>query len=315
MIHSVKKPVLVLFLLTYFTVTCNAEDKSIQLGLRYLKQSGERWIENRECVSCHQVPSMIWAHTAAFSSGFEVSREDLAKWVEWSSQVSHFVKASQREEQDRQKTMSGNIDTMVALLLAIPAKNDDGDQWRSEFAKKLVAEQAADGSWKACGQLPMQRRPKDETQAVTTIWTSLALEIEGVSYDRNSALAFADQIESPVSSEWLAARLLLADYQNDSRKQDLQTKLLEQQNPDGGWGWALTEESDALGTGYVLYALAKVAADPDAIQRARDYLVETQKENGKWLVPGTKESAKGKTTATANDWGTAWAIVALAESR
>ncbi|MEZ6089326.1 MAG: prenyltransferase/squalene oxidase repeat-containing protein [Pirellulaceae bacterium] len=306
------------FALSIIAVVCctqsklSAQSDTVARGLQYVRDAGERWIDKRGCVSCHQVPSMIWAHEAAKRAGHDVSGELLEKWNRWSTDVVNFVKPEQKADCDPVATMASNIDTMTAMLLAIPP---DGEaQWRKTFADQLVAEQAEDGSWKACGQLPLQNRPPLETHAATTLWTSLALLTENVAFQQDEAIAFADQVSDAKSIEWYAARLLVCDVVGDQRKQELQQRLLDLQNEDGGWGWIAEEPSDAFGTGLALYALSRVQTDPEPLNQARRYLTSTQTKSGRWSVPGTKKSAKGKPTATASDWGSAWAVIALAES-
>ncbi|KLU07452.1 triterpenes biosynthesis [Rhodopirellula islandica] len=301
--------------------------RTIQKGLQHVEQAGERWIERRGCVSCHQVPTLIWSHQAARQSGVPVRLSNLAHWGRWSTDVVNFVKPAQKADVDHSATMASNIDTMTQLLLAMPRASAPPGQsalgekdWRARFAQKLLKEQSEDGSWRACGQLPAQRRPTDETTATTTAWTALALMREPVEFDPATAVHFIDSIEQPKSAEYLATRLLLAHQMEphltdqpptQTATQRWQAKLLKHQNDDGGWGWKLNEGSDALGTGYALHALAISGADSNALEHAAKYLVTTQEANGRWKVPGTKASAKGATTPTADDWGSAWAVIAL----
>jgi squalene-hopene/tetraprenyl-beta-curcumene cyclase len=284
----------------------------VKRAVVYLREAGEQWISDRGCVSCHQIPPMLWAHHAAASTGTELDQDQLSKWFAWSTDVVNFVKPHQKQGVDEQATMSGNIDTMAQLLLA--GKDDFGSDWRKKFTRKLVSEQAKDGSWKACGQLPLQRRPKLETTAVTTLWVTLALLRENVSFDRTAAITFADQVKDAESIEWWATRLLVADQLGEDVRASLQSELENRQNKDGGWGWKRGQASDALGTGYALYALAYTGGDSEIIQRAREYLAKTQGGDGQWEVPGTKQAAKGESTETATDWGTAWAVIGLAAS-
>lgn len=298
--------------------------RSIQRGLQYVQQAGERWIEKRGCVSCHQIPTLIWSHETARRTELIAVSDQLDEWERWSTDVLNFVKPEQKADLDHSATMAANIDTMTQLLLAIPRTNASsapgGTDWRSRFAEKLLEEQSADGSWRACGQLPAQRRPTKETTATTTAWTALALMREPVEFDPSTAIQFVDSIDQPESTEFLAARLLLA-HEMDRRlseqslphasTQQWRSALLDHQNEDGGWGWKLADGSDALGTGYALHALAAIGTDSSVLNLAMKYLVATQEPNGRWKVPGTKASAKGRATPTANDWGSAWAVIAL----
>lgn len=294
----------------------DAQQAAIAKGLGYVALAGEKWIDKRGCVSCHQVTSLLWSHTAAAAYVDAASATNTAQWLTWSTQVENFVAPEAKENVEQHATMDANVDTMARLLLAVPHNSDATvDQaWRDKFANHLAAMQQANGTWNACGQLPSQKRPENETQAATTLWVALALEQEGTKYDQAACQAFVDAIKDPVSTEWYAARILLAKATGE---QELLTQsckhLLQRQNEDGGWGWLHAQKSDALGTGYALYALKRVGCSADkAMASAAEFLVSTQEDDGRWRVSGTKRSAKGRATATANDWGTAWAVVALA---
>ena len=51
---------------------------------------------------------------------------------------------------------------------------------------------------------------------------------------------------------------------------------------DGGWGWTLNQESDALATGMVLYALNQSGMDPkqERISKAVEFLTSSQNDDG-----------------------------------
>ncbi len=285
----------------------NASSKAIS----YLRSEGEAWIKDRGCVTCHQVPSMLWSLSLAKLHGLDVGNDELDGWIEWSTDPVNFVKPEQKKGVDIESTLSGNIDTMAALLLAVG--DDSNASWRSTFVAKLCSEQADDGSWQACGQLPLQKRSKAETTAATTMWVTLALLNEGATeFDAAAAIDFADSVRQPGSTEWFAVRMMVADAQSDPRVETFRDELAAHQNADGGWGWIVGEPSDALATGMAMYALTRIGkSDDDAIDKARDFLVRTQTDSGMWKVPGTKESSKLKTTPTSNYWGTAWAVIGL----
>lgn len=289
------------------------ESATISRGLSYVRDAGNRWIEDRGCVSCHQVPTLIWSHQIERPSGASDDDQQLKQWWTWSTDVVNFVKPHRKTDVDVQQTMAANIDTMTQLLLAAPP--DASADWRTRMVDALVENQQTDGSWKPCGQLPMQRRPLRETQATTTAWTALALLREGADFDLTNAQQFIDTTTDPVSTEYLTVRLLLASRMQDANAKSWVHSLLASQNKDGGWGWRRDEDSDALGTGYAMYALAVTDSDPEAIRRGREFLIRTQQDDGSWTVPGTKKSAKGRPTETAIDWGSAWAVIGLTAAR
>ncbi len=289
---------------------------AVRASIPYLQREGVDWIEKRGCVSCHQVPYMLWSLSAASQHGFEVDAKQLHQWQDWSTQAVHFVKPAQKEDVDVAKTLAANIDTMAALMLAIDGNADE--TWRTTFADALIENQQEDASWKACGQLPAQKRSSKETHRVTALWTLLALTKQAKEpRDFESALAFADQGAEAESTEWWVARLLLAVELGDDQADKYRQQLLDRQREDGGWGWLSKETSDALATGMALYAIAATGDGSDdgpSIDRAVAFLTSTQKENGSWDVPGTKKSTRKKPTPTSSYWGTAWAVIGMLES-
>ena len=361
MIHASHSQVFVILILTSLQATFavgsdTGKANAISSGLRYLAESGEAWKEKRGCVSCHQIPPMLWAmnlaHNYALSNAVPSKSKDLPTginatdettsddsttddepptvtpttmsiedWNAWSVDVVNFVKPPQKATCNIEETMTGNIDTMAGLLLASPS-TAAGD-WKERFAKHLVSQQADDGSWNPCGQLPAQRREASETRLATTLWVALALEQERVDYARAKVNQLLSEAKAASTTEILALRLMLAKQFTNVDIDDTLRQLSNSQNDDGGWGWKLDEPSDALGTGYALFALRTIGQKltdnqsqtlhqlEPLIAKAEEYLIKSQQPDGRWRVPGTKTSANGKHTATANDWGSAWAVIAL----
>jgi squalene-hopene/tetraprenyl-beta-curcumene cyclase len=192
----------------------------------------------------------------------------------------------------------------------------------------MLRGQQPDGSWKAAGQLPRQNRPEAETNEVTTMWAVLAL----ASLDKRAAsteegiqraMDFLSKVKPGKSNESLIGALLVAhQFGKAQRGDDLLKELLSRQNPDGGWAWRQGGDSDALATGQALYALMHcgLSADHAAVRRARDYLIESQTEDGSWLVPSraisaaTDEARLKKLAPIYRYWGTAWATIGLSET-
>ncbi|MFN3191471.1 MAG: prenyltransferase/squalene oxidase repeat-containing protein [Aureliella sp.] len=319
-------------------------------ALDYLRKEGQRWIDRRECVSCHQIPAMVWSLNAAHGSGLSVERTEVNDLAKWSTDHLHFVESKDRADAECDDVLEKNTDTMAALLLALPPSENeqsylhapdaslpecgngsddvqDQDSWRVTFADALIRNQNADGSWDPKGQLPSQKRDPQETRRVSTLWITYALLKEGQTEDDfklAGALAFVDEGASednqPKSAEWWATRLLVADQLGETTVVDRTRKiLLSAQQNDGGWGWLLADKSDALATGIVLYALSTIKPDSDAvkppvvaaIQRATKFLGTTQLANGSWKVPGTKKNSRNRSVPTSNYWGTAWAVIGL----
>tara|TARA_R100001132_G_C3269169_1_gene91452 strand:- start:256 stop:1230 length:975 start_codon:yes stop_codon:yes gene_type:complete len=290
--------------------------ETVQRSIPFIEEKGLWWIEEKKCVTCHRVGNMVWSLEAAKQSGFEVS-ERLAEWKQWS------IDKSLAENDKGKITGLGNQDGVAQLLLS-RWQSDNADEQkenRKKLAGLLLEEQLPDGSWKAGGQLPFQKRPAAETNAVSTMWLTLALLAEGKNETRApvvaNALKYIEASSPGKSVEWYAVRLLLAVQTGDNQLRDqLVKQLRSQQHADGGWGWMVADDSDALGTGLALYALvsAGVERQAPAVKGAQQFLVSTQRDDGSWPVRGTKEKKKASVQETAVYWGTTWAVIGLVKS-
>lgn len=297
---------------------------AIGRSVPFLQREGQAWIDNRKCVSCHQVPFMVWSLKEAHSAGATVDQAKLSETSAWSVDWQNWTAPKNREKTDQAEAETGNIDTMYQLLLSSNYSDDKAaGEWERAFETALVTRQEDDGSWKACGQLPLQDRPQRETTEVTTMWTLLALQPrakELPSWDDKltSAKQFLTEAEPGQSSEWWAVRMLFEQrFGSPEKQQEFKQQLLSRQQEDGGWGWLADRPSDALGTGIVLFALSHQPQEGDAaaIGKARRFLIDTQEEDGSWTVPSTLKRAKGKVKETSTYWGTAWAIIALVRTQ
>jgi squalene-hopene/tetraprenyl-beta-curcumene cyclase len=295
---------------------------TIERSLPFIQTEGQQWIEEKKCVTCHQVPFMVWSLNAAAGRGIvldEQKRADCGAWaVDWKNMAT-----KEDLEKGEEHTLARHNDPVAQLLLARLANSrEDDEKWPAMFAERLAAGQQKDGSWKAGGQLPSQKRPERETEEVTTMWSLVALQsYESVDESLRGRVAKArewlgDKTEGQ-STEWLAVKLLLERGSGNTAKADrCREALLEQQRSDGGWGWLTADKSDAFGTGVAIYALARdgVAAVHPAIGSGRRFLVESQRADGSWPVKGTKKEKAKKIEATATYWGTCWAVIGLAET-
>ena len=288
---------------------------AIQRSIPYIEEKGVWWIETKKCVSCHRVGTMLWSLSAAQQKGFRVS-DRLEEWLNWSLDTS-------LSKNDKGKIVgAGNKDGLVQLLLTRHhvESTDARRESYARFAAIISNDQEEEGSWKPGGQLPFQKRPKPETTAVTTMWLALALaDHDTVQNSRvavSRALEFIKSSEPGKSTEWYVARLLLARRLGDRKNVDATVKeLRNQQQKDGGWGWIIGEQSDALATGMSLYVLLRAGVgDMNTISRAKRFLIDGQQEDGSWPVAGTKQKKRDRIEETATYWGTTWAVLALTES-
>lgn len=320
---------LVPIVIVWATVTCfvshgqageNSQPvrKAVQQAIPFLWKEGDAWIEKRGCVSCHQIPFMIWALDSASRADFAIDKSRLQEVKEWSLQLKNFSNPKNDALQTEEQIAASNVDTLSFLLLAgfIEKAADDSEAIQQKYMKSLIDSQQEDGRWKACGQLPLQKRPKSETADVTTIWTLLALLTEDTEVPVRVSIndTLKTLLAQGVSTEWWSARLLLANELGESEQAAaFRQQLIAFQREDGGWGWLTDAESDAFATGMAIYALKRIGGSEsqDAILAAEEFLIRTQQPDGSWRVRSTKAKNQQAVTPTATYWGTAWAIIGL----
>jgi len=296
---------------------------TIERSLPFVQTEGQRWIDEKKCVTCHQVPFMVWALNAAADRGVAVDRPKREATSAWATDWHNIATKPQLELGERE-ALSNHHDPVAQLLLGRSAAERDpaAAAWPALFAECLAAGQQDDGSWKAGGQLPSQKRPPRETQEVTTMWALVALQsyaaADGSLHGRfEKARAWLGAQTEAQSTEWWAVRLLVERAAGNVAVADkVRGELLKRQNADGGWGWLTADASDAFGTGVALYSLSRdglSSAEP-SIARGRQFLVHSQQAAGSWPVKGTKKDKAQKIEPTATYWGTCWAVIGLAET-
>ncbi len=300
-------------------------------SLPYLAAEGDLWIKERKCASCHHTGLLIWSHRLAASRGIEVDHQRLDDWSTW--MLEHELEP--RDDLDGKPRPGpvavGDLEGVAQLVLggtfAEAVSRDDAGALNGfvELHDWIVKGQQTEGKWSAGGQLPTQKRPALETDMASTAWAVLAMDVIPGSDAgaRQRALSWltgpgAVAAADVKSTEWLALTVLLADRFKRARDVETATQvLLARQNADGGWAWLHGDPSDALATGQALYALSEIgrtALRYEAIEKARKFLVSTQRDDGSWETKSTKEKSKNKSTDISNFFGTAWATIGLCRS-
>ena len=270
--------------------------EGIAKALPFLEREGLAWIKQRKCVTCHQIPFMLWSHNEARRHGFQIDQDKLGDWTRWSLEQT----LAGADTDQRHELVSKRVDTIYQLILgSYPAfeKNEIADSYVN-LADLLLETQQPNGSWRARGQLPGQKRPAVETNAVSTMWAVLALasaklnEAAAVA-SRKRALTWLKSSEPGGTTEWAILRYLIEfSFGDPDRTRILLAEILNRQNPDGGWAWSKRDPSDALATGQVLYALSFAeptmkgspsrSATISAIRNAAQFLLATQGKGGSW---------------------------------
>lgn len=295
-----------------------ALSNAVRRGVSYVEQKGAAWIKKRNCVSCHQIPAMLRTLGEAHKRGLYNHPKKLADWSEWSLHWQHWN--TPKDDQTEDTVAAGNIDTMTSLILSYPTSlpADQAKKQVARYVDHIVHFQQKDGSWKPGGQIPLQKRSKEESRQVTTMWTILALDASRLHSDaiqeaRRRAVKYLADLPPGKSTEWWLTRCLVERTIDRKKADNLLAQLLKLQHDDGGWGWLHADPSDAFGTGLALYALTRsgLGNDHAAIQRARAYLLRTQNKDGSWPTRSTLARYKTRVLPTSQHWATAWAAFAL----
>jgi Squalene-hopene cyclase C-terminal domain len=295
----------------------SAEDVRVSVGraLPFVERAGLGWMEQKGCVSCHNVAFLLWTHTEAQRRGFPVDAAKIASWTDWA--LGDTLK--------RGKDGAGP-DTIAQLILARdpaarrPANPPDAYE---ALQRNMLAAQRADGSWSPGGQLTSPAE-------VTTGWGVLALAARETSntraesaQSRDRALAWLKQVSPAPSTEALLLRFLVQRRIGDPEAAGAALRQLrERQRPDGGWSYRdQGAVSDAFAIGQVLYALGRggVAASDPAVQQGIAYLLATQLPDGSWKTPtrsihDAEDPRVVKTDPIYHYWGTTWAVLGLLQT-
>ncbi len=280
-------------------------------SLPFLAKGAADWIDAQACTSCHAVPVALWSHARARDKGLAIDATDLADTTTWAIEQTLADKITATGAE-------ANLDGAYQLVLGrdsqIPAQSYE------DLAQKIERGQVADGSWPAGGQLILQRRSATEIQVSSTMTALLALHEMGrtgtvIDNGLASLQPWLTGGSAIASTEALALRAMIEhEFGAAGDDQSSIDALLARQNADGGWSWLDGEASDALATGQVLYALARVGiTDPAPIRAAWMFLKSTQQPDGSWVVPSTKQGIDGP-LYTSNQWGSGWAVIGLLET-
>jgi hypothetical protein len=307
------------------TVASAADAKvAIDRGTAFLAKDALQWKKDHNCVSCHHAALVSWTLREAKLKGHAVDEPVLAEMTKWVA-TSGNGKTSLPRPEGIPKALNMKA-VLFALALGADTQPDETSQNGFKLLLQTVKEdQNEDGVWNSW---PDTRPPifghSDET---ATALATLAL-LPAATAGEESAVTARDK-----GLKWLAEHETTGDHQAvcvrvmllrkagrpEAETLPLVTRLIESQQGDGGWRQSAEMASDAHATGQALYALALAELKPgDAVlQRGREFLIKTQREDGGWAMtsrPCPPSNMGAKNLVPITGAGSSWAVLGLVRS-
>jgi len=294
---------------------------AVQSAMAILEKSGPQFVKVSGCVSCHHQSLPQMAGGIARSHGVPADEDTAQQQVK---AVMSFFKPLQQEMEHQTEKLPDPALSVSYSLLGLAGQKYPPDATTAAMAHLVASLQQPDGSFRT---LPA-RPPLESSDFTATALSLRAIQLYG-SISPEDIRRAADWLKSadPHTTEDRAMQLLGLHWakENSPAVARLAQALLAEQRPDGGWAQLAALESDAYATGQAMVALRRAGllstSDP-AWQRAVDFLLRTQLEDGSWLVrtrtyPVQRPKESGFPHGK-NQWisaaGTSWAAMALSLS-
>jgi N-acyl-D-amino-acid deacylase len=230
---------------------------------------------------------------AARQHGFEIDADKLKEQTAFTLQD---IQPKAKQLVKGQGLGGGNTHAGY-VLFSLDSVSHPADETTTALVEYLLGRQKADGSWAGTGNRP----PSEGSTFTSTALAICGLRAYSPKDDGKEAAEQREKVEKAVAKgrEWLlnAKRtttedkvfhlrgLVWAGADRDAVEK-ARAELAKEQRDDGGWAQLSDLSSDAYATGSVLVAMrhAGLAADDAVYKRGVKFLVDTQKEDGSWLV-------------------------------
>lgn len=288
-------------------------DPGLRVELRavsFLKREVPAWSRENHCFSCHNNGDAARALYAASRKGHLIPSRVLADTTAWVAQPAGWDE--NKGDPGFSDRRLANVQFAASLLAAVEAGQVRDRQALRDAARKVVADQAADGSW-----------PIDAGNAVgspttygTTLATFMAVRTLKAASDPGTedAIQKADQWLRQVKPDNVlaAATVLLASQRN---REECLVLIRRAQTADGGWGPYPDSPPETFDTALVLLALQKMREEVGVngmVQRGRAFLLSQQEGDGGW--PATTRPS-GASSYAQRISTTGWATLALLATR
>jgi hypothetical protein len=287
-------------------------------AIAFLIHEVPAWSRDNGCFSCHNNGDAARALYEAKRLGYRVPASSLADTTRWVLQPEHWE--HNKGDPGFSDKRLANVQFAASLLAAVETGHAKNKSALQVAARKLLADQDADGSW------PIERR--DEIGSPATYGTPLATLMALKTLEQAGALESAETIRK--ARRWLQAApvktmldasvgLLAASRDSSEETRARRARCLEfirqAQTSDGGWGPYKDSPAEPFDTAIVLLALSEqqlAAESRPMIEKGRKYLATSQGGDGSW--PPTTRPSGGASYAQRMST-TGWATLALLATR
>ena len=304
--------------------------RAIESGLRIVQKGAENYPNNRDCFSCHhQTLPMLAMHDAS-EAGISIDEALMKDQVQ-------FIRDLFEDRLDsitEGKSLGGRSLTAGYLLWSFELGGVPKDNFSDAFVSYILHQQKEEGNWDVQTNRPPSEESKIHTSYLAIYYTDHFARGEDLERKVKEAIAKARPWivgSEPHSQEDFNGKFK-ALIALDALPQEIKAarqELLKRQREDGGWSQLPEMESDAYATGQTLHALVdgtpvgeRDSELSSAIDRARSYLIRTQKKDGSWFVKSRSKPIQ-KFFDNGDPHGkdqfisiaaTSWATAALAKS-
>jgi uncharacterized protein (TIGR03067 family) len=255
--------------------------------LPLLLKGAEGHVAAKTCFACHNQAIPLLALTTARERGFAVRDEDLKKQFQF---IAAFLE-QHRQNYRQGKSHPGQPDTAGYALFTLELGGWKPDAATEAVVEYLLLHDKDLDHWRAAGDRP----PSSGSDITATALALRALRKWGVPGQkeriaRRQAAARGWLRKAPArdtEDRVFRLRALQAEGAEEKEVRSALRDLVRSQRADGGWGQTEAMDSDAYATGTTLVALHQAGGLPTtdpAYRRGVAFLLETQQEDGSWLV-------------------------------
>src|SRR5262245_43138641 len=245
------------------------------------------FLERAGCVSCHNNSLTAMTVAEARSRGFRVNEEIAAKQLR---KIASFLQDNSERALENEGIPGGN-DTVSYVLLGMAAEQYPSDTITDVWARYARNTQSPDGRFR-CSSVRPPLEVSDFQVTAATIRSLRAYSPKSHQTEYRGAVERATRwlkTAEPASTEDHVFQILGLKWGGESHEiiRKTASQLRKLQRSDGGWGQTPALAPDAYATGQALVALREsesiTPGDPQ-YQRGVRYLIESQMEDGSWLV-------------------------------